>query len=122
MYAPLTQLALALVSFLLCAAQNSPPAGGIYNEINGNCPTVSMEPSSLTGMVIWPADGYATNSTVMDATRDTINTYLSNPSERDFWNYTSTVDGVLLWYAYLNNEQACDIAAFSGVSVPSLSM
>ncbi|KAK4996875.1 Suppressor of the cold-sensitive snRNP biogenesis mutant brr1-1 [Elasticomyces elasticus] len=51
----------------------------------------------------------------MHATRDAIETYLKHPSEKEFWNYTSKVDGVLLWYAYLTDAQACDVAAFSGV-------
>lgn len=110
-------VALASTLHILCHAQDTPPAGTIYNEINGNCPIYSVTASAATGMIIWPVKNDRTNSTTMNATRDALETYLDNPSDKAFWNYTSEVDGLLLWYTYLNDGQACDIAEFSGVSV-----
>ena len=101
----------------ICHAQNFPAPGTIYSEDN-NCPFDSVIASAATGMIIWPVKDDATDPDAMEATRASIAKYLNNASDDNFWNYTSQVDGVLLWYSYLNDAQACDIAGMKGVRVP----
>lgn len=110
-------VALVIAFHATCHAQSIPPAGYVYSEVNGNCPISSLAASATTGMIIYPVKDDATNTTAMNSARIAVETYLDNPSDKAFWNYTSDVDGVLIWYAYLNNGQACDIANLSSVSL-----
>jgi len=109
-------LAAGLVGLLshTCYAQDTPSSGTIYSPIK-NCPRESVSASAATAMVIWPDQNGRKNKTAMAAAGGAISKYLNHPSDHDLFNYTSSTDGVLFWYSYLNDGQACDMLNIEGV-------
>jgi len=61
-------------------------------------------------MIIWPAKGADANNT-----ENEILQYFDNQGP-PLTNYTSQLDGLVLWYTNITNKQACDIAGLAGVS------